>query len=97
MEKCAMIVMKSGKIKTADGKNDQIRKALERLGRKKNCKYWAILEANIIKQAEIKKNIIKKKTSEEGESFSKPNSVAEITSKWQLSRQFPFEDTQYHS
>ena len=50
------------------------------LGEMETYKYLGILEADTIKQAEMKEKE-KKNTSGEQESYSKPNYIAEISSK----------------
>ena len=47
------------------------------IGEKENCNYMGILETDTIKQVEKKK----KKKVKERNSFSKPSSVLEISSK----------------
>ena len=49
-------------------------------GEKENYKYLGILEADTIKQAEMKEKF-KNSTSDERGNFWKPGSVAEISSK----------------
>ena len=76
IEKCAMLVMKSGKQHLTELLNqDKIRM----LGEKEIYKYLSILEADIIKQVEMKEKI--KSISGVLESYSRQNCVAEILSK----------------
>ena len=51
------------------------------LGEKETYKYLEILEANTIKHAEMKEKIKRKNTSGERINYSKPNNMAEISSK----------------
>ena len=51
IEKCAMLVMKSGKRHLTDGPNQY---KIRTLGEKETYKYLGILEADIIKQVEMK-------------------------------------------
>ena len=53
------------------------------------CKYLGMLEADTIKQAEIKEKL-KKNASKGGENYSKPNYVAEILSKGINTGDVPF-------
>ena len=55
IEKCAMLVMKSGKRHLTDGVEDKIRA----LGENETYKYLGILESETIKQVEIKDKIQK--------------------------------------
>ena len=75
-EKCAMLIMKSGKRKTAEEIEQSNLERIWWLGEKENYKFFGILEADTIKQAEMKK----KNTSEEQGNFLKPNFVIEISS-----------------
>ena len=47
--------------------------------RKENCKYFGLLEANTIKQAEMKGKIYEKRVTDERDSFLKPSSAAEMS------------------
>ena len=77
IEKCAMLVMKSGKRRLTDRmKLEKIRT----LGEKKIYKYLEILEADTIKHVEMKKKL-KKNVSGETEIYSSPNDIAETLSK----------------
>ena len=52
-------------------------------GEKKTCKYLRILEADTIKQMEIKEKDIKKSISGEWGNYSTPNYITEIsTNGW---------------
>ena len=53
---------------------------IRKLGEKENYKHLGILEADTIKQAEMKEKFLKKSTSNERENFSKPNSGGGILS-----------------
>ena len=59
MEKCAMIVMKSGKRHLTDGMELRNRDKIRTLGEKETYKYLGILEAETIKQVEMKEKIKK--------------------------------------
>ena len=50
------------------------------LGEMKTYKFWGMLEANTIKHAKIKEFFLNN-TPEERENYSKPNYIAEISSK----------------
>ena len=76
MEKCTMLIMKSGKEKKKERMKLTHREIIKTLRKMENYKYLGILEADTIKQTEIKEKY-KKGTSEERENFSKPNSTAE--------------------
>ena len=72
-EECFMMIMKISKI---GEKKENIRS----LEGKENYKYLEILEADTIKQTEIREKI-RKNTLEEQENFSKLSCAAEISSK----------------
>ena len=59
IEKCAMLVMKSGKRHITDGMELPIQDKIITLGENKTCKYLGILEADTIKQMEMKDKIQK--------------------------------------
>ena len=85
-----MLKMKSGE-KQITEQNNQIKKESERLEKKKITSilvYIGVLEADTIKQAEMKEKI-KKSPSDERGNFSKGSAAAEISSKRQTRRQFP--------
>ena len=50
-------------------------------GEKETNKYLEILEVDTIKHAEIREKIKKRNTSGKRENYSKPNYIAEISSK----------------
>ena len=55
IEKCAMLVMKSGKQHLTDGIEVPNKDKTRTLGEKETYKYLVVLEADTIKQEEIKK------------------------------------------
>ena len=59
MEKCAMLVMKSGKRHMTDGIELPNQEKIRTLGENETYKYLGILEADTIKQVEMKNNIQK--------------------------------------
>ena len=59
IEKCAMVIMKSGKWYLMDGMELPNQDKIRTLGEKKTYKYLGILEADTIKQAEMKEKIKK--------------------------------------
>ena len=77
IEKCAMLVMKSGKRRMTDGMELPNHDKIKTLGENKTYKYLGILEADTIKQVEIKDKIQK----EYLENYSRQNSPAETSSK----------------
>ena len=81
IERCAMLIMKSGKWQKVEGIELPNKDTIRTLGEKETYKYLGILEADIIKQAEMKEKSEKNNISGERESYSKPNYIAEITSK----------------
>ena len=60
IEKCAILVMKCGKRHLTDGMELPDQDKLSTLGEKETYKYLGILEADIIKQVEMKDKIFKK-------------------------------------
>ena len=78
IEKCAMVVMKSGQRHIMEGvkllSNQNAR-------RKGNLQILGILEADTIKQVEMKEKGEKKSISEEPENYSRKNSIAGTLSK----------------
>ena len=78
IEKCAMLVMKSGKRYMTDGMELQNQDKIRTLGENETHKYLGILEADIIKQVEMKD---KKNISGELENYSRQNSSAETSTK----------------
>ena len=75
MEKSAMLIMKSGKRHMTDRMEQQNQEKIRKYGEKKNYKYLGILEADTIKQVEMKDKI-KKTNTIVRESYSKPNYIA---------------------
>ena len=59
IEKCAMLVMKSGKLRIMDGMELSNQDKIRTLGEKETYKYSGILEADTIKQVEMKEKIKK--------------------------------------
>ena len=66
---------------TPDRRNGTTKDKIRTLGKKETYKYWSILEADTIKQMEMKEKKLRKNISEELESYSRQNSLAEILSK----------------
>ena len=82
IEKCAMLIMKSGKREAVERKNYQIRKALECLEKRKMTniwEYWKQTPSNKRRKKKKKKRK-EKTTSKEWENFLKQSSVAQISS-----------------
>ena len=84
IEKCAMLVMKNGK-RLMTGRVELPNQVIRTLGEKKTYKYLRILEADPIKQQEMKEKKKKKKRKkripEESENFSIKNFIAGTLSK----------------
>ena len=59
IEKCAMLVMKSGKRYMTEEIELPNQEKIRTLGEKETCKYWEILEDDTIKQVEMKEKIKK--------------------------------------
>ena len=59
VEKCAMLIMKSGKQHLTDGMEQPNQDKIRTLGEKETYKYLAILEADTIKQVERKEKMKK--------------------------------------
>ena len=59
IEKCAMLVMKSGKRQLTDGMELPNQDKIRKLAENETYKYLGILEADTIKQVEMKENIKK--------------------------------------
>ena len=59
IEKCAMLVMKSGKRHMTDGMELPNHDKIRTLGENETCKYLGILEADTIKQMQMKDKIRK--------------------------------------
>ena len=79
-EKCAMLVMKSGKRHLADKMEQPNQGKITTLREKETNKYLAILEAGTIEQVEMKEKL-RKYISGERESYLAQNYVAETSSK----------------
>ena len=79
IEKCAMLVMKSGKRYLTDGIESPNQDEIRTLGEKETYKYLGILEADTIKQVEMKENFLN--ISGELESYSRQNNAVETLSK----------------
>ena len=80
IEKCAMLVMKSGKRHLTDEMELTNKDKIKTLAENETYKYLGILEADTIKQAEMKEKS-RKNISEELENYSRQNSIAETSSK----------------
>ena len=76
-----MLVMKSGKRHMTEGVELPNQVLIRTTGEKKTYKYLGILEADIIKQVEMKEKILKKSISEEPENYSRQNPLARTLSK----------------
>ena len=79
IEKCTMLVMKSGKRQLTDGMELSNKDKIKTLVENEIYKYLGILEADTIKQVEMKEKI-RKNISGELENYSRQNSIAEILS-----------------
>ena len=80
IEKCAMLVMKSGKRHLTDRIELPNQNRIRTFGDKETYKYWGIWEADTIKQVQMKGKL-KKNISGELENYSRQNSRAETLSK----------------
>ena len=80
IEKCAMLVMKSGKWHMIDRIELLNQDKIRTLGEKETYKYLGILEADTIKQVEMKGKI-QKEYLRRTKNYSRQNSLAEILSK----------------
>ena len=80
IEKCAMLVMKSRKQQLTDGMEQPNKDNIKMLAENETYKYLAILEADTIKQVEMKEKI-QKNILGKLENYSRQNSIAEILSK----------------
>ena len=56
-EKCALLIMKSEKRETTEGRELLNQETIRMLGEKENYKYLEILESKNIKQTEMKEKI----------------------------------------
>ena len=80
IEKCALLVMKSGKRHLTDGINYQNQDKIRTLAENETYKYLGILKADTIKLVEMKSKI-KKNITGELENYSRQSSPAETLSK----------------
>ena len=80
IEKCAMLLMKSGKRHLTDGMELPNQDKIRTLGENETYKYLGILEADTIKQVQMKTKF-KKNISGELEDYLWQNSLAETLSK----------------
>ena len=80
LEKCAMQIMKSGKRHMTEEIEIPNQGKIRTLRVIETYKYLGMLEADTIKQAEMKEKL-KKNTTGERENYSKPNYIAEISFK----------------
>ena len=80
IEKCAMLIIKSGKPHLTDGMEQPNQDKIRTLGQKETYKYLGILEADTIKQVEMKEKILKY-ISGEPESNSRQSYQTETLSK----------------
>ena len=80
IEKCARLVMKSGKWHLTDGMELPNQDKIRTLGEKETYKYLGILEADTIKQVEMKEKFLKN-ISEELECYSRQNYISETLLK----------------
>ena len=81
IEKCAMLVIKSGKRHMPEGKELPDHVIIRTLGEKETYKYLGVLEADTLKQVEMKEKILKRSISKEPENYSGQNSIAGTLSK----------------
>ena len=80
IEKCAMLVMRSGKRQLTDGMELPNQDKIKTLAGNKTYKYLGILEADTIKQVEMKEKI-QKEYLRRTRKLLETNSIAEILSK----------------
>ena len=80
IEKCTMLITKSGKREITEGIELSTQERIRTHGEEENYKYFGILEANIIKQAEMKERI-RKEYLRRMRKYLKPSSAAEISLK----------------
>ena len=79
IQKCAMIIMRRGKLQMTEGIELPNQKKINAFGGKEIYKYLGIMEADTIKQVEMKGKL-KTSISGEQENYSKPSYIAEISS-----------------
>ena len=80
IEKCAMLIMKSGKRYMTDGMELPNHEKIRTREENETYKYLGILEADTIKQVQMK-DTIRKNNSGERENYSRQNSPVETSSK----------------
>ena len=80
MEKCAMLVIKSRKWHTTEGVGLPNQEKIRTLGEKKTYKYLGLLEAETIKQVEMKEKI-QERVSQKNQKTTRANSIAGTLSK----------------
>ena len=76
-----MLIMKSGKRQIREGIEQPNQERIRTLEEKENYKYLGILEANTIKQGEMKEKNKKRVHQTNMKNFLKPSSAVEISSK----------------
>ena len=89
--------MKSGKRHITEGVQLPNQEVIRTLGEKETYKYLGILEADTIKQQEMKERKKKNSISEEPENYSRQNSIARTLSKGQIPGLSLSWDTRDHS
>ena len=85
IEKCAILVM-NNKRHLTDGMELPNQDKIRMHGEKETYKYLGILEADTMKQEEMKEKNFRKNISGEPESYSRQNYIAEILSKKEIPR-----------
>ena len=80
IEKCAMLLMKSGKRQITEGIEVPNQERTKLLGEKEKHKHQEVFEVDTIKQVKKKKNK-EKRSSDKWKKFLKPSSAAEILLK----------------
>ena len=80
IEECAMLIMISEKRRMTEGMELPNQEKIRTLGEKETYKYLGILEADTIKQVEMKENFFLNISGEQ-ENFSKSNYIAGTSSK----------------
>ena len=80
IEKCAILIMKSGKRETAEGIELLSQKSIRTIGEKENYNFFRT-NGSRPSQTNGDEGEKKKEKKEEQENFSKPSSAAEISSK----------------
>ena len=92
-----MLILKSGQKQITEGIELPNQKRIRTLGEKETYKYLVILDADTIKQAEIKEKILEKATFEKWENFWKPKSAAEFSLKEETTGRSLLCDSRDHS